>query len=138
MFRCQKTLDVIWEMLTHTISHFITISVILITFQGLRETDRWKATVYRQFLLYSGPDSLVGKLNQSVYQNFLLLHSSIFILRGPTLCLEYSDYANDLLHFYVGHYADMYGLEPCVGARISPTLAPPCTCINHNPHCTHI
>ena len=37
----------------------------------LDELDRWKATEYRQFLLYAGPLVLRDLLHKEVYQYFL-------------------------------------------------------------------
>ncbi|XP_046554432.1 uncharacterized protein LOC124263771 [Haliotis rubra] len=43
--------------------------------RSLREIDRWKATEYRLFLLYTGPVALNDILCNAVYLNFLLLLS---------------------------------------------------------------
>ena len=54
--------------------------------RALSEMDRWKATEFRQFLLYTGPVVLLNKVSDVVYKNFLLLFVSIHILVNPQLC----------------------------------------------------
>ena len=39
----------------------------------LKDVDRWKATEFRQFLLYTGPTVLLGNLPDELYDNFMLL-----------------------------------------------------------------
>lgn len=80
----------------------------------LTEVDRWKATEFRQFLLYSGPVALYDKLHEPVYQNFLLLHVGISILVNPLLCTELCDYANELLVMFVQHFIELYGRSMAV------------------------
>lgn len=53
--------------------------------RSLKEVDRWKATEFRQFLLYTGPVVLCGVLDPVVYHNFLLLSTAIAILVSPKL-----------------------------------------------------
>ncbi|XP_076876019.1 uncharacterized protein LOC143525682 isoform X1 [Brachyhypopomus gauderio] len=48
--------------------------------RSLKEVDRWKATEFRQFLLYTGTVVLRDTLNPEVYSNFLLLSTAIAIL----------------------------------------------------------
>lgn len=55
--------------------------------RGIDERLRWKATELRQFLLYTGPVVLKDVLAPEVYQNFMLLSVSIYILASPTYCL---------------------------------------------------
>ena len=47
---------------------------------GLDEIDRWKATEFRQFLLYSGAVALRGVLRDDLYHHFLCLSVAISIL----------------------------------------------------------
>ena len=82
--------------------------------RALREIDRWKATEFRQFLLYTGPAALINKLHQDVYKNFLLLHVGIFILVNPYLCSLYCDYAHDLLVLFVHHFGELCGRDMLV------------------------
>ena len=48
--------------------------------RSLRDIDRWKATEFRQFLLFTGRVAVRGKLSESMYHNFMLVHVGIFIL----------------------------------------------------------
>lgn len=60
--------------------------------RSLREVARWKATEFRQFLLYTGLVSLSGQLPNAMYDNFLLLTVSMHILLHQTWCHEYNDF----------------------------------------------
>ena len=84
--------------------------------RGLKEVDRWKATEFRQFLIYTGPLVLCRALSDVQYKNFMLLFAGIFILLCPTLCSipEWVKYAEDLLVLFVEHYAKIYGKESLV------------------------
>lgn len=75
----------------------------------LREIDRWKATEFRQFLLYTGPVMLKDLLSTEVYKNFMLLFVGIFILCNNSLIEHYCDYANDILVLFVTHFGQLYG-----------------------------
>ncbi|KAK9977083.1 hypothetical protein ABG768_018904 [Culter alburnus] len=77
--------------------------------RALREIDRWKATEFRQFLLYTGPVMLKDLLTTEVYKNFLLLFVGIFILCNNSLMEDYCDYANDILVLFVNHFGQLYG-----------------------------
>ena len=69
--------------------------------RSLSEMDRWKATEFRQFLLYTGPVVLERHLDEYVYKNFLLLSISMHILLNSFLVGLYSDYAHGLLSAFV-------------------------------------
>jgi hypothetical protein len=58
----------------------------------LAEFERWKATEYRTFLLYTGPICLQTSLPSELYSNFLLLSVAVTILLSPDLCSRYTDY----------------------------------------------
>lgn len=64
--------------------------------RSLRDLDRWKATEFRQFLLYTGPVMLSTFLDRNMYSNFMLLFSGIAILVSPRLSC-YIQYAHTLL-----------------------------------------
>ena len=51
--------------------------------RSLLNVDRWKATEFRQFILYTGPVSLKGIVSELVYEHFLSLSISVFILVHP-------------------------------------------------------
>ena len=48
--------------------------------RGLEEVKRWKATEFRQFLIYSGPVVLKGILAGEYYKHFLCFSVAIKIL----------------------------------------------------------
>ncbi|KAK0155406.1 hypothetical protein N1851_002204 [Merluccius polli] len=73
----------------------------------LRDLDRWKATEFRMFLLYIGPVILTSYLDKNIYQNFMLLFSSIAILL-------HWQYADTLLRMFVTHFGQLYGKEALV------------------------
>lgn len=75
----------------------------------LCDSDRWKATEFRQFLLYLGPVVLKGKLNPSKYMHFLSLSCAIRILCSTELSVLYNDYAKELLVYFVKKYSILYG-----------------------------
>lgn len=76
----------------------------------MNEVGRWKASEFRQFLLYTGPVLLKDFLHAAVYQHFLLLFVGVFILSNKALLEEYAnDYANDALVLFVQHFGKLYG-----------------------------
>ncbi|KAK6493020.1 hypothetical protein HHUSO_G2484, partial [Huso huso] len=77
--------------------------------RSLAEIDRWKATEFRTFLLYTGPVALKGKIPDALYYHFLMLHVGITILCSPLLCTQYCDYAEELLVLFVQQFASVYG-----------------------------
>ena len=80
----------------------------------LTEVDRWKATEFRQFLLYTGPVILAHALPNPMYKNFLLFSMGIHILISPSLCHAMCDLAHKLLVAFVRHFGDMYGKDKLV------------------------
>lgn len=81
--------------------------------RSLRELDRWKATEFRQFLLYTGPVMLGAYLDGNLYKNFTLFFSGIAILISPTLSC-YAKYAHTLLRSFVSHFGEIYGKDQIV------------------------
>ena len=74
----------------------------------LIELKRWKATEFRQFLLYTGPVVLLPNLRKDRYSNFLSLHVAATILSNS----EYFDsieYAFQLLQYFVKTFKILYG-----------------------------
>lgn len=71
----------------------------------------WKATEFRQFLLYSGPVVLKQVTSREVYINFLSLHISIYILCSKKYCsqLKYLEYAKKLIIHFVSSFSTIYG-----------------------------
>ncbi|XP_069165150.1 uncharacterized protein [Procambarus clarkii] len=80
--------------------------------RSLSEVDRWKATEYRQLLLYTGKIVLKGILPKELYDHFLTLSVAISILVSPKLIqLNYSQYAHDLLLYFVLKARELYGKD---------------------------
>ena len=82
--------------------------------RSLSEIDRWKATEFRQFLLYTGPVVLKHNLNQTFYDNFLTLCIGMHILLNSSLCQNYNDYAKQLMVAFVRHFGELYGRDMLV------------------------
>lgn len=76
----------------------------------LFEIDRWKATEFRQFLLYTGPVVLKKILHKNTYSHFLCLTISISILldENDQKRAAYLDYARQLLNYFVDKSKDIY------------------------------
>lgn len=74
----------------------------------LKELDRWKASEFRQFLLYTGPILLKDLVNGEVYQHFLLLHCAIRILCA-TSDANATKTADSLLQQFVVDSIPLYG-----------------------------
>ncbi len=76
----------------------------------LAELDQWKATEFRQFLLYTGPLVLKKVLHSNIYQHFLCLTVAVSILLDS--CerkrAAYMDYAKQLLSYFVDKCKHIY------------------------------
>ena len=77
--------------------------------RSLKEVDRWKATEFRQFLLYTGPVVLKNRLPAHVYSHFMCLSVAMRILLSDSLCVQYCDYAKRLLVYFVDNCSVVYG-----------------------------
>lgn len=77
----------------------------------LRELDRWKATEFRTFLLYSGPVALKDILRTDLYHHFLAFHVSITIFCKEETIKKYLPYAKELLVYFVQKCKNLYGPE---------------------------
>lgn len=73
--------------------------------------ERWKATEFRSFLLYTGPVVLNGILETDYYNHFLCLHLAMRIMLCEKLIANYIDYAEKLLTYFVKHSKTLYGEE---------------------------
>jgi len=82
--------------------------------RSVSEILRWKATEFRQFLLYTGPVVLLRILPESLYNHFILMSVGISLLANPKLCSVYYGYANDLLRTFVNNAAALYGQDMIV------------------------
>lgn len=78
--------------------------------RSLTEYSQWKATEFRQFLLYTGPVVLFQRLPRQQYKNFLVLSSAMRILLSP-MCREFYGYAQKLLRCFVTNFEKIYGTK---------------------------
>lgn len=79
--------------------------------RSLKDFRLWKATEFRQFLLYTDPVVLKNILKNQVYLNFLSLHVAMTILVSPILSkhIDNIDYAQSLLEYFVNTFTQIYG-----------------------------
>ena len=71
---------------------------------------RWKATEFREFILYTGPLVLKDILHEEYYSHFLTLHCAMRILLSPDDTRnEYIDFAKNLLSYFVAKAKRIYG-----------------------------
>ena len=79
--------------------------------RSLVELDRWKATEFRQFLLYTGPVVLRGILPDNLYQHFLSLSIAISIMLDMNTAKRssYLQYARELITHFVNNCKSLYG-----------------------------
>lgn len=75
----------------------------------IRDVDHWKATEFRQFILYTGPVVLKKILPLPFYQHFLCFHIAIAILANPNTYLSKNNYAGELLEYFVNNFGSLYG-----------------------------
>ena len=80
----------------------------------LQEIDRWKASEFRQFLIYLGPVILKGRLANRFYKHFMLLSVGIYCLISPVFCQTYCEYAKQLLCLFVSQVGELYGVSQYV------------------------
>lgn len=77
--------------------------------RSLHEYKLWKATEWRQFLLYSGPIAIDGCIPEEMFKNFLLLSIGMRILLDERLCQSQVDLAEKFLIGFVRHFMQLYG-----------------------------
>jgi hypothetical protein len=75
----------------------------------LYDVDRWKATEFRQFMLYTGPVVLLNKLSDKLYKHFMLLSVGMYCCLNANHCHKYADYAQQLFVLFVQHGMELYG-----------------------------
>lgn len=76
------------------------------SFQYIR---MWKATEYRQFLMYSGQFVLKDVLSKKLYQHFMKLCVGICILMNENLVTKYGHDADNMLREFVSDSRAIYG-----------------------------
>jgi len=79
--------------------------------RSLKEIAYWKASEFRQFLLYSGIIVLNNNVPSAIYKHFLLLHVATTILCSASLIVHYLDFGSELLRSFVNHWPKLYGAD---------------------------
>lgn len=84
--------------------------------RSLKDIDRFKATEFRQILLYTGPIVFRGILSEEIYNHFLLLHVAISTLANEDKSHSENNisYAEKLLKLFVQEMKDIYKEESIV------------------------
>ena len=77
--------------------------------RSLADVDRWKATEFRQFLLYTGKIVLNGTLRHEQFEHFLCLSVASCILVCPEYAQSHGDYVKQLMEFFVEQGKILYG-----------------------------
>lgn len=68
----------------------------------------WKATEFRNLLLYTGPIAFKFFLQKDLYDYFIVLHVTIRILCSSSL-RDFIDYAHDLFQYFILSFKLLYG-----------------------------
>lgn len=82
--------------------------------RSLSELDRWKATEFRLFSMYTGMILLKGKLPEKQYKHFLLFSIVLRILGAGIYGDDLGDIANILIRTFTDGYEKLYGIEELV------------------------
>lgn len=82
--------------------------------RSLLEVDRWKATEFRQLMLYTGPVVLQNCLPKQLYSPYLLLVVSIYCYSSTFLSSAYCHYSSQLLRLFVNDIGRLYGEDQYV------------------------
>lgn len=77
--------------------------------RSLDEFMNWKATEFRQFLLYTGIVALKEEVHPDIYYEFLLLHCSYRLLCCPKQCSNNIDSSQELLNMFVENFPILFG-----------------------------
>lgn len=96
--------------------------------RSLSESERWKATELRQFLLYSGVVVLSGVIPWALYVHFLALSVAMSILldSDTTFRTSHLQYARQLLTTFVKKAAGLYSLFSRYEFPLNRAWARPC------------
>ncbi|XP_066590583.1 uncharacterized protein [Prorops nasuta] len=77
--------------------------------RSLQFFSKYKATEFRQFLLYTGPVVTYGLMDNQIYQHFLFLHAAIRVLVSPTSSSFMLNFAELSLQKFVQKCYHLYG-----------------------------
>lgn len=75
--------------------------------RSILEMRRWKATEFRQYLLYTGQIVLKNNISDECYSNFMTLNIAMLILLSPNNNYLL-DYAKKLLDYFVKSFQILY------------------------------
>jgi len=78
--------------------------------RAIEDVARWKATEFRQFLLYTGLVVLKNILSRDCYENFMALSIAMRILFSPNY-KQYVECARKLLVYFVKSFEQIYGSQ---------------------------
>lgn len=77
--------------------------------RNLDDISNWKATEFRQFLLYIGIFVLKDCINSDLYYHFILLHAGIRLLSCEKSYRNEADVAQQILEEFVNLFGSIYG-----------------------------
>ncbi|XP_065659078.1 uncharacterized protein LOC136083590 [Hydra vulgaris] len=79
--------------------------------RSLKELSHWKATEFKQFILYTGPVVLKGVVSNEAYTHFLAFSIAIRIMcsTDPDKRAELLQYAKNLLEWFFFKSKNVYG-----------------------------
>lgn len=77
--------------------------------RSLDDLVHWKATEFRQFVLYSGIIALKNSVHDDVYYEFLLLHCAYRLLCSPKQCKSNIETSQTLLDLFVENFPIVFG-----------------------------
>lgn len=89
--------------------------------RGLNDIYNWKATEFRQLLLYTGILAFKENVPNEVYNTFLLLHCACRILSSETNLEEHFEDAKNMLNQFVRNFAAVFG-ENSVSSNVHGVL----------------
>ena len=79
--------------------------------RALTDIKYWKATEFRNFVLYYGVVALKDCGNDKLYKNFLLLHSIVYLLSDSRTVQSHVNYVKTLMKAFLDHSRNLYGDE---------------------------
>ncbi|XP_017476345.1 PREDICTED: uncharacterized protein LOC108366438 [Rhagoletis zephyria] len=77
--------------------------------RGFDEIYNWKATEFRQFLLYTGLSVLKNRVDDNIYYEYLLLHCSCRLLLCPKSYTSNTQIAQNMLSLFVQNFPVVFG-----------------------------
>lgn len=81
--------------------------------RSLKDVKLWKATEFRQFILYTGPVVLKGIIREDMYINFITLHIAVTIIASPVLSKDDNNiiWAQMLMEYFLKCFKQIYGAK---------------------------